>query len=125
MNCLAALISASAAALGLSFPFAAVAVIAFEARASSRWRRALCCTCRRVRRAAFSALVRTAHQLERRLDVPPGLGLFIVALRFEAGRLLRGFGDRLVTVRFQELTRVVLDFDFPHYHGNLLFCSAA
>src|SRR5690242_21594377 len=73
--------------------------------------------------AGVSALVRPAHQPERRLDVPPRRGLFVLALRFQAGGLLLSLGHGLGAVRFQELTCIVLDIDFPHSHGSLLFAA--
>jgi hypothetical protein len=74
---------------------------------------------------AASACVRPAHQLQGRLDVPPGFGLFALALLFEGTSLLRGLGNGLVAVCFQQLPRVVLDFDFLHSHGVMLLFFGA
>src|SRR5206468_22313 len=72
-----------------------------------------------------STFVRPAHQLQGRFDVPPNLGLLVIALIFEGASLLSGLDNGLVAVRFQQLPGVVLDFDFLHSHGvMLLFFSA-
>src|SRR5262249_9112348 len=73
----------------------------------------------------LSGFVRPAHQLEGRFDVPPSFGVFAFALLFHGTSLLRGLGNGLVTVCFQQLPRVVVDFAFLHSHGvMLLFFSA-
>src|SRR5262249_28759988 len=74
----------------------------------------LACTLPVARR---SACVRAAHHLDGGFDMPPGLGLLPIALLFEGRCFLRGLGDGLVAVRFQQLPGVVLDFDFVHSHG--------
>src|SRR5262249_4811789 len=73
----------------------------------------------------LSGFVRPAHQLEGRFDVPPSFGVFAFALLFQGTSLLRGLGNGLVAVCFQQLPRVVVDFAFLHSHGvMLLFFSA-
>src|SRR5262249_47661644 len=73
----------------------------------------------------LSAFVRPAHQLEGRFDVPPSFGVFAFALLFQGTSLLRGLGNGLVAVCFQQLPCVVVDFAFLHSHGvMLLFFSA-
>jgi hypothetical protein len=74
---------------------------------------------------AGSACVRPAHQLQGRLDVPPGFGLLALALLFAGTSLLRGLGNGLVAVCFQQLPRVILDFDFLHSHGVMLLFFGA
>src|SRR6516164_5911744 len=68
----------------------------------------------------LSGFVRPAHQLEGRFDVPPSFGVFAFALLFQGTSLLRGLGNRLVAVCFQQLPRVVVDFAFLHSHGVML-----
>jgi len=51
--------------------------------------------------ATLSALIRPAHQLEGRFDVPPSFGLFAFALLFQGTSLLGGLGDGLVAMCFQ------------------------
>src|SRR5499433_141330 len=73
----------------------------------------------------LSGFVRPAHQLEGRFDVPPSFGVFAFALLFQGTSLLRGLGNGLVAVCFQQLPSVVVDFAFLHSHGvMLLFFSA-
>jgi hypothetical protein len=62
-------------------------------------------------------LVRPTHKLQRRFDVPPGLGIFALSFLFEGSRFLGGFGNSLGTVCFQQLPCVILDVDFVHFHG--------
>src|SRR5262249_46991875 len=70
--------------------------------------------------AGSSALARPLHQLQGRFDAPPCFGLFLFASLFAGTSLLRGFSDGLVTVRFEQLPRIVLDVDFLHSHGVML-----
>jgi hypothetical protein len=88
-----------------------------------RWRSAVGNAWRSA--AVNSTFVRPAHQPHGCFDVPPSLGLLALALLLEVASLLSGFGYGLVTVSFQQLPRIVLDFDFLHSHGvMLLFVSA-
>src|SRR5262245_59349836 len=64
--------------------------------------------------AATLALAGSPHDPERRLDVPPGLGVFLVAAFFKGAGLLRGSCDGLVAVHFQKLPRVLLNLHFLH-----------
>jgi hypothetical protein len=73
------------------------------------------------RESTASALVRPAHELQGRLDMSPGLGPFVFALHFEVNGLLGGFDHCVGTVCFQQLPRVVVDFDFSHGVMLLLF----
>src|SRR6516165_6557770 len=79
---------------------------------------------RPVARAATSAFVRPAHQLEGRLDVPPSFGVFAFALLFQGTSLLSGLGNGLVAVCFQYLPSAVVDFAFLHSRGVIPFSSA-
>jgi len=49
----------------------------------------------------MSADVRTAHQLERRFDMPPSFGLLVFTLLFVGTSLLSGLNNCFVAVRFQ------------------------
>src|SRR5262249_56964805 len=64
-------------------------------------------------------------QLEGRLDVPPSFGVFAFALLFQGTSLLRGLGNGLVAVCFQQLPSVVVDFAFLHSHGVMLLSFSA
>src|SRR5260370_32752044 len=72
-----------------------------------------------------STFVRAAHQLQGGFDVPPNLGLLVIALIFQGTSLLSGLDNGLVAVRFQQLPGVVLDFDFLHSHGVMLLLFGA
>jgi hypothetical protein len=61
-----------------------------------------------------SALARPAHKLHGVFDMPPGLGHFDIAIQFEINGVLSGFRNGLGTVCFQQLSRMVVDFDFSH-----------
>src|SRR6478672_4109152 len=50
----------------------------------------------------------------RMLDMPPGSGQFDLAFCLEFDGVLGGFGDGLGAVCFQQLPRVVVDFDLSH-----------
>ena len=85
---------------------------------------------RRVRRCRYinatSACVRSTHQLKRRLDLPPSLGLFALAPLFQGASLLSGLDNGFVAVGIEQLAGVVVDVDFLHSHGiMLLFHRAA
>jgi hypothetical protein len=67
-----------------------------------------------AREPAASTLVRPAHKLHCVFDVPPGFGEFELALRFKVDRVPGSFCDGLGAVRFQQLSRIVVDFDFSH-----------
>src|SRR5262245_3828828 len=69
--------------------------------------------------------MRPAHQLEGRFDVPPSFGVFAFALLFQGTSLLRGLGNGLVAVCFQQLPSVVVDFAFLHSHGVMLLVFSA
>jgi hypothetical protein len=73
--------------------------------------------------AATSAFVGAAHQLQRRFNVPPSLGLFGLALLFQCASLLSGLDDGLIAVSIQQLPRVVVNVDFLHSHGVMLLFS--
>src|SRR5499426_1846485 len=88
------------------------------ARASLARRRSLASKPRHPS-AATSAFVRSAHCLQGRFDVPPRIGLFACALLFAGTSFLRGLGNGLVTVCFQELPGIVVDVDFLHSHGAI------
>src|SRR5258708_1158798 len=63
---------------------------------------------------AVSALVRPAHKLYGVFDMPPVFGQFDLALLFEANGVLSGLHNCPGTVCFQQLPRIVVDFDFSH-----------
>src|SRR5216684_1347822 len=63
---------------------------------------------------AASALVRPAHKLYGVFDMSPVLGQFEIALLFEANGFLSGLRNCPGTVCFQQLPRIVVDFDFSH-----------
>jgi hypothetical protein len=67
-----------------------------------------------AREPAASTLVRPAHEFHRVFDMPPGFGQFRLALGFEVDGVPGSFGDGFRAVRFQQLSRVIVDFDFPH-----------
>jgi hypothetical protein len=73
--------------------------------------------CRRAfvaREPAASALVRPAHKLHGVFDMPPVFGQFELALCFKFDGVLGGFRNGLRAVCFQQLSRIVMDFDFSH-----------
>src|SRR4029077_20173562 len=47
-------------------------------------------------------------------DMPPGFGHFDIALRFEINGIPSGFRNGFGAVGFQQLPRIVVDFDFSH-----------
>jgi len=61
-----------------------------------------------------SARVRPAHKLHCAFDTPPVFGQFDLALLFETNGVLSGLHNCLGTARFQQLPRIVVDFDFSH-----------
>src|SRR5215475_1910834 len=63
---------------------------------------------------AASALVRTAHQLHRVFDMPPGSGQFGLAFCFKLDGVLGSFRNGLGAMCFQQLPRIFVDFDFSH-----------
>src|SRR5262249_46316907 len=71
-------------------------------------------------RPAASALVRPTHHLHGVFDVPPGFGQLDLAFCFEPDGVLGRFGDGLRAMCFQQLPRIVVDFDFSH--GVMLLC---
>jgi hypothetical protein len=72
---------------------------------------------------AASALVRPAHELHGVFDMPPGSGQFDLAFCLEFDGVLGSFGNGLGAMCFQQLPRIVVDFDFSH--GVILrsFCA--
>jgi hypothetical protein len=72
--------------------------------------------------AAISTLVRPAYLPQGHFDLPPIFSLLFVILLFEGRRFLSCFGNRLAPMRFQKLSRVVVDFDLSHFHGVMLLC---
>jgi hypothetical protein len=67
-----------------------------------------------TRDPSASALVRPAHNFHGVFDMPPGSGQFHLAPSFKVNGILGGFGNGLRAVRFQQLARVVMNFDFSH-----------
>jgi hypothetical protein len=63
---------------------------------------------------AASTLVRPAHKLQGVFDMPPGSGQFHLALYFKVDGILGSFRNGLGAVCFQQLPRIVMDFDFSH-----------
>ncbi len=53
--------------------------------------------------------------------MPPVSGQFDLALFFALNGFLSGFGNGLGAVCLQQLTRIVVDFDFSHGVMLLLF----
>jgi hypothetical protein len=76
-----------------------------------------------TREPAASALVRPTHELQGVFDMPPGFRKFNLALCFEVDGVLGSFRNGLGAVRFQQLPRIVMDFDFSH--GVMLLSSCA
>ena len=73
--------------------------------------------------SAASTLVRPAHKLHGVFDMPPVFGQFHLALCFKVDGVLRGFRNGLGAVCFQQLPRLVMDFDFSHGVMLLSFCA--
>jgi hypothetical protein len=63
-----------------------------------------------------STRVRTAHNEQCTFDLPPSVGIVLVAFLFEGTSFLRRFGNRSITMCFQQLPRVALDVDLLHSH---------
>jgi hypothetical protein len=59
-------------------------------------------------------LVRPAHELHGVFDMPPGFGQFDIAFRLESYGVLNGFRNGFDAVCFEQLPRIVVDFDFSH-----------
>jgi hypothetical protein len=76
-----------------------------------------------TRKPAASALVRPTHELQGVFDVPPGSGQFHLALCFKVDGVPGSFRNGLGAVRFQQLSRIVMDFDFSHGVMLLSFCA--
>jgi hypothetical protein len=76
-----------------------------------------------TREPAASALVRPTHELQGVFDVPPGSGQFHLALCFKVDGVLGSFRNGPGTMCFQQLTRIVMDFDFSHGVMLLSFCA--
>jgi hypothetical protein len=64
--------------------------------------------------------VRTAHQFQGRLYVSPGFSLLRLTLFFAIASLPSGLNDRHLAMGFKQLSRIILDFDFPHPHDAVL-----
>jgi len=73
------------------------------------------------REPAASALMRPAHKLHGVFDMSPGFGQLDIALRFKLDGVLSGFRNGFGAVGFQQLPRIVVDFDFSHGVTLLLF----
>jgi hypothetical protein len=76
-----------------------------------------------TRETAASALVRPTHELQGVFDMPPGSGQFHLALCFKVDGVLGSFRNGPGAVCFQQLTRIVVDFDFSHGVMLLSFCA--
>jgi hypothetical protein len=48
-----------------------------------------------------------AHQLERRFDLPPSLGLFVISFFFERSSFFGSYDDGFITARFQQMLGVL------------------
>src|SRR5258707_15519095 len=79
--------------------------------------------CLVTREPAASALVRPTHELQGVFDMVPGSGQFHLALCFKVDGVLGSFCNGLGAVCFQQLTRIVMDFDFSHGVMLLSFCA--
>jgi hypothetical protein len=76
-----------------------------------------------TREPAASALVRSTHELQGVFDMPPGSGQFHLALHFKVDGILGSFRNGPGAVCFQQLSRIVMDFDFSHGVMLLSFCA--
>jgi hypothetical protein len=76
-----------------------------------------------TREPAALALVRPAHKLHGVFDMPPVFGQFHLALCFKVDGVLGSFRNGPGPVCFQQLTRIVMDFDFSHGVMLLSFCA--
>jgi hypothetical protein len=76
-----------------------------------------------TREPAASALVRPTHELQGVFDVPPGSGQFQLAFCFKVDGVLGSFRNGLGAVCFQQLSRIVMYFDFSHGVMLLSFCA--
>jgi len=76
-----------------------------------------------TREPAALALVRPAHKLHGVFDMPPVFGQFHLALCFKVDGVLGSFRNGPGPVCFQQLTRLVMDFDFSHGVTLLSFCA--
>jgi hypothetical protein len=76
-----------------------------------------------ARGPAASTLVRPTHELHGVFDMPPGFCQFLLALRFKVDSVPGSFRDGLGAMRFQQLSRIVMDFDFSHGVMLLSFCA--
>jgi hypothetical protein len=71
-----------------------------------------------------STLVRPAHELHGVFDMPPSTCQFRLAFCFEFDGILGGFRNGPRAMRFQQLPRIGMDFDFSHGVTLLLFGSS-
>src|ERR1700722_3322751 len=76
-----------------------------------------------TREPAALALVRSAHKLHGVFDMPPVFGQFHFALCFEVDGVLGSFRNGFRAVCFQQLSRMVMDFDLSHGVMLLSFCA--
>src|SRR5437762_14227968 len=83
-----------------------------RAAATRRLARILSAFC--VQWRAISALVPPAHYLHGVFDMPPGFGQFGLAFCLEFDGVLGCFRNGFGTMCFQQLPRIVVDFDFSH-----------
>jgi hypothetical protein len=63
---------------------------------------------------AASALVRPAHEIHGVFDMPPGFGQLDLAFCLELDGVLGSFRNGLGAMCFQQLPRIIMDFDFSH-----------
>jgi hypothetical protein len=76
-----------------------------------------------TREPAASALVRPTDELHGVFDMPPSSGQFHLAPCFKVDGVLGSFRNGPGAVRFQQLSRIVMDFDFSHGVMLLSFCA--
>jgi hypothetical protein len=75
-----------------------------------------------MREPVASTLVRPAHEPHGVFDMSPSSGQLHLAFRFEFDGMMGGFRNGSGAVRFQQLPRRGMDFDFSH--GVISSCSA-
>src|ERR1700754_707343 len=74
---------------------------------------------------ATSADMRPLHLLQGRFYVPPSFRFFLLATFFASTGLPCSLDNRLSAMRLQQLSGVVMDFDFFHLHFVMLLLSTA
>jgi hypothetical protein len=67
-----------------------------------------------------SAYVRAAHKLQGCLDVPPGFSLFALTVFLAVAGPPGGLNHCHVSMGFQQLSRVIVDFHFSDPHDAVL-----